>query len=72
MTRAVFAAGAPAPEVFGVVILEGRFGIVLQHFDGPTLLQLTRTAAVTRGQAGAILAADANPAGLAAAASPAH
>ena len=56
MTDAVFAAGAPAPEVFGVVMLEGRFGIVLQHFDGPTLLQLTRTGAVTRGQAGAILA----------------
>jgi hypothetical protein len=56
MTHAVFAAGAPAPEVFGVVILEGRLGIVLQHFDGPTLLQLTRTGAVTRGQAGAILA----------------
>jgi aminoglycoside phosphotransferase (APT) family kinase protein len=57
MTDAVFAAGAPAPQVFGVVILEGRLGIVLQHFDGPTLLQLTRTGAVTRGQAGAILAA---------------
>ena len=56
VTDAVFAAGAPAPEVFGVVMLEGRFGIVLQHFDGPTLLQLTRTGAVTRGQAGAILA----------------
>ena len=56
MTEAVFAAGAPAPQVFGVVILEGRFGLVLQHFDGPTLLQLTRSGAVTRGQAGAILA----------------
>ena len=56
MTDAVFAAGAPAPEVFGVVILEGRFGLVLQRFDGPTLLQLTRSGAVTRGQAGAILA----------------
>ena len=56
MTDAVFAAGAPAPQVFGVVILEGRFGLVLQRFDGPTLLQLTRTGAVTRGQAGAILA----------------
>ena len=40
-----------------MVILEGRFGIVLQRFDGPTLLQLTRSGAVTRGQAGAILAA---------------
>ena len=56
MTDAVFAAGAPAPQLFGVVILEGRLGIVLQRFDGPTLLQLTRTGAVTRGQAGAILA----------------
>src|SRR5258708_13099096 len=51
MTDAVFAAGAPAPQVFGVVILEGRLGIVLQRFDGPTLLQLTRTGAVTRRQA---------------------
>jgi Ser/Thr protein kinase RdoA (MazF antagonist) len=57
MTHAIFAAGAPAPEVFGVVILEGRLGIVLSRFDGPTLLQLTRTGAMTRGQAGAILAA---------------
>ena len=56
MTDAVFAAGAPAPRVFGVVILERRLGIVLERFDGPTLLQLTRTGAVTRGQAGAILA----------------
>ena len=57
MTRAVFAAGAPAPEVFGEVTLEGRFGIVLSRFDGPTLLQLSRTGAMTSGQTGAILAA---------------
>ena len=38
MTRAAFAAGAP--EVFDEVTLEGRFGIVLQRLDGPTLLQL--------------------------------
>ena len=56
MTRAVFAAGAPAPEVLDEVTLEGRFGIVLRRFDGPTLLQLTRTGAVTFEQAGAILA----------------
>ncbi len=31
MARAVFAAGAPAPEVFGEVTLEGRFGIVLSR-----------------------------------------
>jgi Ser/Thr protein kinase RdoA (MazF antagonist) len=57
MTHAVFAAGAPAPEVFGVVTLEGRFGIVLSRLDGPTLLQLSRTGAVTFEQAGTILAA---------------
>jgi hypothetical protein len=57
MIRAVFAAGAPAPEVFGEVTLEGRFGIVLSRLDGPTLLQLSRTGAVTFEQAGTILAA---------------
>ena len=56
MTHAVFAAGGPAPEVLGEVTLEGRFGIVLSRHDGPTLLQLMRTGAMTRGQAGAILA----------------
>jgi Ser/Thr protein kinase RdoA (MazF antagonist) len=56
MTRAAFAAGAPAPEVLDEVTLEGRFGIVLRRFDGATLLQLLRTRAMTSGQAGAILA----------------
>jgi Ser/Thr protein kinase RdoA (MazF antagonist) len=54
MTRAAFAAGAP--EVFDEVTLEGRFGIVLQRLDGPTLLQLLQTRAVTSEQVGAILA----------------
>src|SRR5215831_7839843 len=52
MTRAVFAAGLPAPEVLDEVTLEGRFGVVLSRL----LLQLSRTGAVTFGQAGAILA----------------
>ena len=56
MTRAAFAAGLPAPEVLDEVTLEGRFGVVLSRLDGPTLLQLSRTGAVTFGQAGAILA----------------
>jgi Ser/Thr protein kinase RdoA (MazF antagonist) len=56
MTQAVFAAGVPAPEVFGEVTLDGRFGIVLGRLDGPTLLQVTRSGAVTFAQAGAILA----------------
>ena len=44
----------PAPEVFGEVTLDGRFGIVLGRLDGPTLLQVTRSGAVTFVQAGAI------------------
>ena len=56
MTRAVFAAGAPAPEVLDEVTLEGRFGIVLPRLDGPTLLQLSRSGAMTPEQTGAILA----------------
>jgi Ser/Thr protein kinase RdoA (MazF antagonist) len=56
MTRAVFAAGGPAPEVLDEVTLEGRFGIVLTRLDGPTLLQFYRSGAITFEQAGAILA----------------
>jgi hypothetical protein len=54
MTRAALAAGAP--EVFDEVSVDGRFGIVLRHLDGPTLQQLLRTGAMTPRQAGAILA----------------
>src|SRR3954467_6164262 len=53
MIRAVRAAGAPVPVVFGEVTLDGRFGIVLERLDGPTLLHLSRTGAVTFEQAGA-------------------
>jgi Ser/Thr protein kinase RdoA (MazF antagonist) len=56
MTRAVFAAGCAAPEVLGEVKVDGRFGIVLTRFDGPTLLQLTRSGAISFEEAGAILA----------------
>jgi|GEM_PF-814700 len=56
MTRAAFAAGAPAPEVLGEVTVDGRFGIVLSRLDGPTLAQLTRDGTMTFAQAGAILA----------------
>jgi Ser/Thr protein kinase RdoA (MazF antagonist) len=56
VTRAVFAAGAPAPEVLDEVTLEGRFGIVLSRLDGPTLMQLSRSGAMTPAQTGAILA----------------
>jgi len=55
-TRAAFAAGAPAPEVLDEVTLEGRFGIVLPRFDGPTLLQLLLTGAMMSEHVGRILA----------------
>ena len=57
MTRAVFAAGGPAPEVFDEVTVDGRFGFVLPRLDGPTLLELLRARVVTLDQTGAILAA---------------
>src|SRR5689334_8276458 len=57
MIRAVLAAGVPVPEVFGEMTLDGRFGIVMQRQDGPTLWHLSRTGAVTFEQAGAIVAA---------------
>jgi Phosphotransferase enzyme family len=56
MTRAVFAAGGPASEVLGEVSLDGRYGFVLPRFEGPTLLQLTKSGAITFERAGAILA----------------
>ena len=56
MTRAVFAAGGPAPEVLGEVTVEGRFGIVLPRLDGPTLYQLTRSGDMTFEEAGVIIA----------------
>ena len=56
VTRAVFAAGGPAPEVVGEVTLEGRFGIVLPHLDGSPLRHLSETGAMTAGQVGLVLA----------------
>ncbi|MDN4988043.1 aminoglycoside phosphotransferase family protein [Bradyrhizobium arachidis] len=57
MLRSMRAAGLAVPEVFGEVILDGRFGIVMQRLDGSTLLQLSRTGAVSFEQAGGIVAA---------------
>jgi tRNA A-37 threonylcarbamoyl transferase component Bud32 len=56
MTRAAFAQGAPAPEVYGEVNLDGRFGFVMRRFDGPTLRDLILTKEVTPEQAGTMLA----------------
>jgi Ser/Thr protein kinase RdoA (MazF antagonist) len=56
MTHTAFAAGAPSAEMLGVVTLNGRLGMVLQRFEGPTLVHLLRSGAVTRLRGGAILA----------------
>jgi streptomycin 6-kinase len=56
MARAMFAAGAPTPEVFDEVTLDGRFGIVFERLDGSNLLELTRSGGMAFDEAGAILA----------------
>jgi aminoglycoside phosphotransferase (APT) family kinase protein len=56
ITRAVFLSGAPAPEVFDEVGIGDRFGFVMARLEGPTLLQLTKTGAISYAEAGAILA----------------
>ncbi|UPT62593.1 MAG: hypothetical protein M0D54_19955 [Hyphomonadaceae bacterium JAD_PAG50586_4] len=47
MTRAIFAVGALAPEVFEEVTIEGRSGVVMARLDGPTLMQATKSKAVS-------------------------
>ncbi|HEX3364501.1 aminoglycoside phosphotransferase family protein [Phenylobacterium sp.] len=56
MTRAVFAAGGPAQEVLDEVTVDGRLGIVLPRLEGPTLLQLLKTDAITLEAAAEVLA----------------
>nr|QQZ49715.1 phosphotransferase [Phenylobacterium glaciei] len=56
MTRAVFAAGGLAPEVFEEVMVEGRAGLVMARLEGPTLMQVTKSKAVSYAQAGVLLA----------------
>jgi Ser/Thr protein kinase RdoA (MazF antagonist) len=56
MTQAVFLAGGPAPEVLDTVTIEGRFGIVLPRLDGPSLLQLSQTGAMSHVETGAVVA----------------
>lgn len=55
ITRAVHAAGAPAPEMLGEMVLEGRTGLVLSRLEGPTLMQLSRTGAMTPTETGAVM-----------------
>src|SRR4051794_21995898 len=38
-TRAARAAGAPAPETFGVIELDGDNGVVFERIEGPSMLE---------------------------------
>src|SRR3954464_8532949 len=41
-TRAVHAAGLPAPSAYELVAVEGRYGIVFERIDGVSLLGYTQ------------------------------
>jgi hypothetical protein len=56
MTRLAHAAGAPAPEVVDVVTIDGRTGMVLPRYDGPTLVHEMLEGRVTPEQGGAMMA----------------
>lgn len=43
VTRAVHAAGLPAPAAFEVAEVGGRWGVVLERVDGPSLLEAVQT-----------------------------
>lgn len=55
-TRAAFASGAPAPEVFGTETVDGRVGIILERCDGPTLMQIILDGSIGPAEAGVELA----------------
>jgi aminoglycoside phosphotransferase (APT) family kinase protein len=42
VTRAVRAAGLPAPEAYEVIEVEGRWGVVLERVEGPSLFDATQ------------------------------
>jgi Ser/Thr protein kinase RdoA (MazF antagonist) len=56
VTRAVFQAGGPAPEVLDVVEVNGRPGIVFPRYDGQTLLEMVAAGSTTPAAAGEIMA----------------
>ncbi len=56
VTGAVHKAGLPAPAVEGIVEVEGRFGIVFERVDGPSMLQVMRSKPWRIGQLGRTLA----------------
>jgi aminoglycoside phosphotransferase (APT) family kinase protein len=56
MTRLAHAAGAPAPEVVDVVTIDGRTGMVLPRYDGPTLAHEMLEGRIGPEQGGAMMA----------------
>ena len=56
VTRAAFASGARAPEVFGIEVIDGRDGLVMQRCDGDPLLDLIVSGAISPLDAGRTLA----------------
>ena len=56
VSDAVYKAGLPAPVVGGVVEVEGRYGIILERLDGPSMLQVFRSRPWRIGQLGRIQA----------------
>ncbi len=47
-TRRVHEAGLPAPACYGTVEIAGRFGIILQRIDGPSMAQALLSSGWTR------------------------
>lgn len=56
VTSVAHEAGAPAPEVRGLVELEGRYGIIFPRYHGETLLHLALRGAMTPSEVGRVMA----------------
>jgi aminoglycoside phosphotransferase (APT) family kinase protein len=56
VTRKAFEAGAPAPEVRGIIDVDGRPGIIFPRFAGESLLQMLIRGAISAGAAGNVMA----------------
>lgn len=56
VTRAIRAAGVPAPEVFDTVTIDDRCGFVMARLDGASLMDATKRGSASFAQAGSILA----------------
>ena len=55
-TQAAYMSGAPAPEVLGTETVDGRAGIILQRYDGRSLIEMIMDGSISPAQAGVELA----------------